>query len=178
MFTKIKPTPKEIASAMPGDDIVPNADVIMDRAFTVPGTTAEVWPWFNQLGKNRSGWYLPKSIEKFIPQKKRAVRYVEPKLQDLSVGNVIDDWGGKNETFEVAILDPPYTLVHKSKRGNTNVSWAITLRDIGDNQTRVQLRLRLFPVKYKWLAKTIGEAIDILTIAGLATGLRERLSSK
>jgi len=161
---------------MPGDDIVPNANVIMDRAFTLPGTPSEVWPWFNQLGKNRSGWYFPRSVERFIPKKKRALRHIDPTLQNLKIGKIIDDWGGKYETFEVAILEPPFVLVHKSRRGNTNVSWAITLREHTPGSTRMQLRLRLSPVHYKFLAKTAGESIDILTIAGLAAGLRERLS--
>jgi hypothetical protein len=33
-------------------------DVVMDRAFTLPAAPAQVWPWFNQLGKNRAGWYM------------------------------------------------------------------------------------------------------------------------
>jgi hypothetical protein len=42
-------------------------------------------------------------------------------------------------------------------------------------RTRVHLRLRLGPVRRKWLAGTAGEFVDFLTIAGLAAGLRERL---
>jgi hypothetical protein len=29
----------------------------MDRAFTVPGEPATVWPWLVQLGKACAGWY-------------------------------------------------------------------------------------------------------------------------
>jgi hypothetical protein len=35
--------------------------------------------------------------------------------------------------------------------------------------------LRLGPVRRPWLARTGGELLDVLTIAGLAAGLRERL---
>lgn len=44
MFTKIKPTAKEIASTILGDRIIPDADIVMDRAFSVTGVPAEVWP--------------------------------------------------------------------------------------------------------------------------------------
>ncbi len=39
----------------------------------------------------------------------------------------------------------------------------------------VQLRLRLAPVRRKWLAETAGGLIDLVTIAGLAAGLKERI---
>jgi len=38
---------------MPGDELVDAPDAVMDRAFTLPAAPAQVWPWFNQLGKNR-----------------------------------------------------------------------------------------------------------------------------
>jgi hypothetical protein len=45
----------------------------------------------------------------------------------------------------------------------------------GVPRTRVLLRLRLAPVRRVWLARTAGELIDLLTVAGLADGLRERM---
>jgi hypothetical protein len=39
----------------------------------------------------------------------------------------------------------------------------------------VHLRLRLGPVRRRWLARTAGEFVDALTIAAMAAGLRERL---
>jgi hypothetical protein len=38
--------------------------------------------------------------------------------------------------------------------------------------------LRLAPVRRPWLAHTAGEALDVLTIAGMAAGLRERLAAR
>lgn len=60
---------------------------------------------------------------------------------------MIPDWGGRDATFEVAQLQAPTTLVLCSRRGNTNLSWAITA----------------------------GGLVDLLTIAGLAAGLDERV---
>jgi hypothetical protein len=33
------------------------------------------------------------------------------------------------------------------------------------------------PVRRRWLAETVGELIDVLTIAGMAIGLRQRLGA-
>jgi hypothetical protein len=87
---------------------------------------------------------------------------------------VIPDWGGRDATFEIAVLEPPRVLVHTTTRGRTRGSWAIVLTP-RDGATHVQLRLRLSPVKRPWLARTVGGAIDAGTVAGLAAGLRERV---
>jgi hypothetical protein len=151
----------------------------MDRAFDLAATPEAVWPWFVQLGKKRAGWYLPRSVERFVPASRRALRRIDPSLQDLRDGSVIPDWGGKHETFEVAILEQPHALVHTTQRRHTFGSWAIVLTPYDvqtGSATHVQLRLRLAPVKRKRLAGTVGEVFDASTIAGLAAGLRERLA--
>lgn len=180
-FSTIRARPAEVTAARAGDDIVAGADVTMDRALTVDAPPDMVWPWLLQLGKSRAGWYLPHSAERFIPRWRRAARSINPAWQDLQAGDVIPDYGGRNETFEVAILNAPTTLVYRSRRGHTNLSWSITLTPLKDPgpdprlRTRIHLRLRLGPVRRKWLAQTGGQLIDVVTIAGMAAGLRERL---
>ena len=175
MFGSVAATAGEAGSALPGDDLVPDPDVVMDRAFTLPATADEVWPWFVQLGKRRAGWYLPRVVERVIPPGRRGIRHLDPALQALAVPDVIPDWGGSGATFTVSRLEPPHVLVHTSRRGRTLLSWAIVLRDVPDG-TRIQLRLRLAPVKRRWLANTFGDLIDAATVAGLAAGLRERVT--
>ncbi len=168
-------TSAESADVLPGDDLLPRADVVMDRGFTVAATPDAVWPWLVQLGKWRAGWYLPRGVERFVPASHRAIRHLDPRWLGLSVGESVPDYGGKDETFTVAEIEGPHHLVYTSRRGHTDVTWAIVLTPYGVGGTRVQLRLRLHPVKRKWLATSVGEAFDALTIAGMAAGLRERL---
>jgi hypothetical protein len=172
---EIRPEERERAADLPGDKLVPNADVVMDRGFTLRATPREVWPWFVQLGKKRAGWYLPRAVERLVPPRRRALRRIEPGLQSLAIGDVIPDWGGSAATFEVAALVQPSTIVYRSRRGRTNVSWAIVLSPGADGTTRVHLRLRLSPVRRRRLAEVAGGFVDWLTIAGLAAGLRERV---
>ena len=176
MFAMIRASAAEVAAERPGNDIGPRADVVMDRAFTVPGEPATVWPWIVQLGKWRAGWYLPRRVERFIPRGRRAIRVIEPRWQDPQIGDLIPDYGGRHETFEVAIVDAPVTLVYRSQRGRVQLTWAITLTAAASGRTRVHLRLRLGPVRRVWLARSAGGFVDALTIAGLAAGLDERLS--
>jgi hypothetical protein len=176
MFSSTRATAYERETLLPGDAIVPHADIVMDRAFSLPRNPSVVWPWFVQLGKNRAGWYLPRVAEAVLPRRSRALRHIEPRLQDLYVGKVISDWGGRDAYFEVAILEPPAVLVHISKRGGLHISWAIVLGAEASEGTRVHLRLRLAPVRHRLLVETFGGLVDILTVAGLAAGMRERLS--
>ncbi|WP_433296981.1 hypothetical protein ACQPZQ_17415 [Pseudonocardia sp. CA-142604] len=176
VFETVAATAAEKRERRPGDELVPAADVVMDRGFTVAGRPESVWPWIVQLGKRRAGWYLPRRVERLLPPSRRATREIVRRWQQLGPGDVIPDYGGRHETFTVVTIEPPTTLVYRSRRGLIDVSWSIVLRPDG-KQTRVLLRLRLGSVRRKWLAVTAGELLDLLTIAGLAAGLRERLAS-
>ena len=160
---------------MPGDVVVPAPDVVMDRGVDLAATPEVDRPWNAQLGKARAGWYLPRSVERLVPPKRRAIRYVDPRWQGLCVGDVIPDYGGRRETFTVEQLDAPHGIVYSSQRGRVNLSWELRLVPSGGG-TRLHLRLRLGPVRRTWLAESVGEAFDLLTIAGMAAGLRERLA--
>ena len=150
----------------------------MDTAFTVPAPPREVWPWVVQLGKRRAGWYLPRRVERFIPPGRRALRRIDQRWQSLAVGDVIPDYGGPAETFTVAQLEPERHLVHTSTRGSMRMTWSIVLRPTGADgrATRLLFRVRLAPVRRRWLARTVGGMFDELTIRGLAAGLTERLT--
>ena len=171
-------TPAEVAAPAPGDALVPDADVVMDRGFDLPAAPEQVWPWIVQLGKRRGGWYLPRTVERLVPRTRRAARSVQARWQGMAVGDVIPDYGGSDASFEAVEVEPPGPegghLVYRSERGRVHISWAITLTPVGPG-TRMHLRLRLAPVRRVRLADSLGGLFDALTIAGMAAGLRERL---
>lgn len=167
-------TPAERARQLSGDGIVPDPDVVMDRGIDLPAAPATVFPWLVQLGKRRAGWYLPRSIERFIPPSRRAIRVIDARWQGLVVGDVIPDYGGAEETFTVEEIESPRLIVYSSQRGNARVSWVLHLSPVPAG-TRVHLRLRVGPVQHARLVGTAGDVFDLLTVAGMAAGLRERL---
>jgi len=180
-FSSVTATSAEREASRAGDNIIARPDVVMDRAFTVAAPSAAVWPWIAQLGMSRAGWYLPRSIERFLPRRGRAVRDIHPAWQHLVVGDVIPDYGGQNATFEVTAVEPPSALVYRSVRGRVSMTWSLSLIPLpvpdspAGQYTRVHLRLRLAPVRRPWLAATAGGLVDFLTIAGMAAGLKERV---
>lgn len=179
-FHAVRASAGEVATPRPGDEIVSPADIVMDRAFTVHAAPDDVWPWMRQLGKERAGWYLPRSVESLLPRSHRASRVIDVKWQSLTIGDVIPDYGGRNETLEVVEIAEPTSLVYRSRRGRTDLTWSITIEASQPPSpcSRVFLRLRLAPVRHKLLASTAGELIDLLTVAGMAAGLSERLEDR
>ena len=179
VFSSVMATAAEVATPRAGDGVIPAADVVMDRAFTVPGRPTEVWPWIAQMGKRRAGWYLPRRVERLLPRSRRASRVIDPQWLGLQAGDVIPDYGLAEAIFEVVDIDAPHFVVYRSVRGKVELTWSITVqRAATPGQSRVFLRLRLAPVRRKWLAKTAGELLDKTSVAGLAAGLAERLEPK
>ena len=169
------PTPAERAARLPGDEVVAPADVVMDRAFTLDAPPDEVWPWLVQLGRRRAGWYLPALLERLVPRSRRGLRRVDPNHLALAVGDVVPDWGGAAATFTVLGLEPHHHLLYGSTRGRTRLTWCLRLAPADGGGTRVHLRLRLAPVRRRWLVAHLGGPFDQLTVMGLAAGLRERV---
>ena len=175
-------TPDELAATLPGDDIVPGARVVIDRATTLPAPPEQVWPWLVQLGKHRAGWYLPAWLETVVPRPRRGIRTIDPRWQGLAIGQVIPDWGGTGATFEVAVIDPPHALVHRSTRGRRGrdpieLSWALVLAPAPGGATRLHLRLRMSGLgrRAPGLVATVGGLLDEATVRPMFAGLAERL---
>lgn len=176
-------TADELRADLPGDDIVRGARVVMDRATTLPAPPEQVWPWLVQLGKGRAGWYLPARLEVAVPAARRGIRTIDPRWQELRVGDVVPDWGGSDATFEVAVLDPPHALVYRSVRARRAgapmaLSWALVLRPLPGAESRLHLRLRISELGHRApaLVTAFGELLDEATVRPMFAGLRERVA--
>lgn len=186
-------TDAEIARALPGDDLVPGAGHVIDRATDLPASTASVWPWLLQLGKQRAGWYFPRWVELLIPRRRRGLRAIEPTLQRVLVGERVPDWGPGDPQFEGAIVQDEHALVYLSLRQKSRnwtwpevsdpmpddvlaLSWALVLIPAGDDRSRLHLRLRMRPTRERSPLMVFGGLFDWVTVALLFVGLRERLS--
>ena len=93
----------------------------------------------------------------------------------VTAGDVIPDWGGADAIFTVVELAPADHLLYGSTRGRTHLTWCLQLTGVEPGRTRMHLRLRLAPVKRRWVAEHVGGLFDQLTVMGLAAGLRERV---
>lgn len=176
----------------PGDALVPQPRITIDRHLRLDASPEQVWPWLVQLGKQRAGWYLPRSVESVMPVRRRAAREILPQFQGLSLGQDIPDWGPGRPVFRVASLVPNRELIYLSLRDRADewrwpasgavgpgvlaLSWALLL-DGDATGTSLHIRLRISPSGSRsvGLIRTVGGFFDWLTIVGLRRGLAERL---
>jgi hypothetical protein len=96
-------TDEEVAAELPGDDLVPDAQIHGTRAITVDAPPAAVWPWLAQIGYRRAGWYAFDFADNSgIP----SAREIRPELQHPEVGQVIGEEG-----YRIVEFEPPQHLL-------------------------------------------------------------------
>ena len=177
---------REKSRSLPGDDVLPDAGLVMDRLLDLAGPPTVVWPWLEQLGKNRAGWYMSRRVERFIPPSRRATRRIDPRWLGLATGDRVPDWGPGEPSFEVISIEKPDHLVYWSERPRrprrgvarppVRCTWALVLTGRSTTTSVLHLRLRLDlghapgPV-----ATYAGGGMDRLTVQLLGRGLNERL---
>jgi hypothetical protein len=98
-------TPDEVASALPGDELCPDARVSATRSITLEAPPEQVFPWLRQMGFGRAGWY---SYDLLDNLGRRSARSIVDEWQHVSAGDMIP---GGPVGFEAAIVDPPHTFV-------------------------------------------------------------------
>lgn len=167
--------------ALPGDELIADPKIVFDRSRALRRPPEEIFPWLVQLGKRRAGWYLPGRLERLmIPPRRRAARTIDARWQTLAVGDRIPDYGGRDEQLEVALIDPPRTLVYRSQRGEAQFSWALVLEPAGET-TLLHLRFRGRPRSTGWRLRAIvsvGDLFDWATAELMLSGLAERVESR
>jgi hypothetical protein len=187
-------TPTDRARALPGDDLVPDATVVMDRVGVLPAPPEAAWPWLLQLGKGRAGWYFPAWLEVVVPPRRRALRHLEPSLLEVTPGDRVPDWGPGTPALEVWSVTAPTCLVFYSLRDRRDgwrwpqegtaanpavlaMSWALHLDPTDGHRTRLHLRVRLRMRRTTGPAVRLGDLVDAVTTRLLFAGLSERLRS-
>jgi len=135
----------EIASAVVGDDLVPDARLVATRSITLHAPPADVFPWLRQMGFGRAGWYSYDLIDNLG---RRSARAIESEWQNLQQGDAVP--AGPLD-FEAVIVDPPQAFALRlreapGERRRTQFSLAYELRpDTAGTRlvTRVRARVDL-----------------------------------
>jgi hypothetical protein len=82
-------TQAEAEGALPGDEIVPNADrrAGTTRALTIAAPVSAVWPWLAQLGQDRGGFYSFELLEDLVGCEMPGAERVYPEHQSWKPGD-------------------------------------------------------------------------------------------
>jgi hypothetical protein len=132
-------TAEEIRRALPGDELLAEADVVSTRAITIDAPTSAVWPWLVQMGSGRGGAYTYDWIENLFGLGMKSADTINPEWQALAVGDVIPGRASLSN-MRVEVLDPERALVMRSEDGTW--VWTFVLDDLG-GRTRLLSRNRI-----------------------------------
>ena len=177
-------THKDIHRSLPGDDIVPDANWVINRSAILDAPIDKVWPWIQQLGKNRAGWYAPNWMETVYGH--HALHTIDTAYQHVKKGDILDDWGPGYQ--RVLQIDTPNLLlvdeVKKVKSTTTgkdslvsmDASILTILEKVDSTHTRIIFRLRgKVSLLYYIPARGLGGLFDFSTFEMMTAGLNERL---
>jgi hypothetical protein len=139
-------TAAELATALPGDELVPSVDITATRAISVAAAPDAVWPWIAQLGQGRGGFYSYDFLENLAGCDIHSADRIGPEWQTIAVGDEVKLH--PEVGLRVARLDPGTALV---LRGGIpmgpvappyDFTWAFVLRAQEDGTTRLVVRER------------------------------------
>ena len=125
---------------MPGDEIIQNPTLVTNRAISIAGPPEAVWPWLNQLGEGRGGFYSYDWIDHLLSFDIHSADKLLPEFQKpLRVGGSIPRgmyiWAVKPNEYLV-VGTPP-------KMAGFQTTWTLALYPTPERGTRMISRLRI-----------------------------------
>ncbi len=167
-------TPAEVAGALPGDDLLPDAALVSTRAVTIAAGPPAVWPWLVQMGSGRGGAYTYDWIENLFGLDMHSADAILPQFQHLAAGDVLP-LGPGGPGMRVEICDPGRTLAFRSADGAW--VWIFALRP-DPRGTRLISRNRITPPGAgrvrRWLYDVVMSPGSLVMERRMLLGIRER----
>ncbi len=172
-------TRAEVDGVLPGDAVLPRADLVSTRAITIDARPEDVWAWVAQLGQGRGGFYSYDCLENLIGCDIHSSDTVRPDWQGVAVGDVVHLH--PEVGLAVVQVEPGRSLV---LRGAVPVgeapapydfTWSFAVQDGTGGSTRLVVRER-----YAYLRRTAGLLVEPVSAVSwfmsqrMLRGIKER----
>ena len=138
-------TDVEIATAFPGDELVPNPAVFINRAVTIQSSPQQIYPWLVQLGADKAGMYSYTWLEALIRCPQVNADRIHEEWQNLQIGDKVKMCANEPAPppYIVAQMHPNRALVLGHQEDGQWVDlWQFVLAPQGDGSTRLIVRTR------------------------------------
>jgi hypothetical protein len=172
-------TADERRASLPGDDVLPRADLVATRAVTVAASVAATWPWIVQMGQGRGGLYSYDALENLVGCDIHSADRVVPEWQTRAVG---DDFRlHPDVALTVVALEPPRFMVVQGgvPTGETpapyDFTWAFVLEGRPGDAARLLVRER-YAYRRPWAALVV-EPVGLVSFVmsrRMLLGIKER----
>lgn len=164
----------EVASALPGDDLLPNPNGSSTRAITIDAPPEAVWPWIAQLGPApRGGAYTYDWIENLLGLNMHSVDRVLSEFQHPSIGDEISF--GAN-TMRAELIDPPHSFAWLSADGNW--LWSFTIEPSGSGSRLISRNRYALPRLMDQIGMLPMEAGSLVMERKMLKGIKSRAESE
>jgi hypothetical protein len=176
-------TDDEVAEALPGDALVPDADLTATRGITIHGRAADVWPWIAQLGQGRGGLYSYDALENLVGCDMRSAHRIVPEWQAAQVGDQVRLH--PEVALAVAVVDRGHALVVQGgvpmgqMPSPYEFTWAFVLKERADGATRLLVRERYGYIR--WWAPLLVEPVALISFMmsqKMLRGIKQRAETQ
>jgi hypothetical protein len=167
-------TAAEAAREMPGDDLLPEPDLVSTRAITIAAAPSSVWPWLVQMGSGRGGAYTYDWIENLFGLGMHSADEILPQFQHLAVGDVLPV-GPQGPGMRVEICDTDRSLAFRSEDGRWVWIFGLYPYWLG---TRLVSRNRIATPEASWAGRLASRVVlepgSLVMERRMLLGIKER----
>jgi hypothetical protein len=168
----------EACRPMPGDELLPEPDMLTTRAVGVTAPPAAIWPWLVQMGTGRGGAYTYDWIENLFGLDMHSADEILPQFQDLRVGDVLP-MGREGPGMRVAVLEPERTLAFQSEDHAWVwifglYAWAGGTRLVSRNRIRAARPMLGLPMLGRLVNSLVMEPGSLIMERKMLLGIKER----
>lgn len=155
----------EAAVSLPGDELLPDAQVQNDRACTIEAPLSAVWPWIVQLGQDKAGFYSFEWLENLAGCQIHGTSVIHPEWQQVEVGDAFRLH--PEIALRVARVETDRALVVSSQGGDApgemdfDTTWAFCLSPTGDAGRATRLHVR---ERYETHSRSTRAMIEVTSI--------------
>lgn len=171
----------EVGLTLPGDELLPQADLVATRAITIAAPVAKVWPWLVQLGQQRGGFYSYEALENLVGCRIRNASAIVPEWQTIAVGDEVLLAAAAPLRLAVAVVEPQRALVLRGALGPDgspppfDFIWAFVVEPLDAATTRLRVRERYaYSSRATALMVEPAAAISWLMSEKMLRGIRDR----
>jgi hypothetical protein len=167
-------TDDEVLGEQPGDDLVKRPLMQTTHSILIQAPAEKVWPWVQQIGYGRGGFYSYDELERAAGLKDlQSATEIVPELQNLKTGDTLPispvtpmtvTTVTPNRTLVAHILMSPFTAQplpeHNPPEPWIDWSWAFIITPLNDYACRLTSRVRAIYSPYLLLWPLIAVVLE------------------
>ena len=173
-------TDAEVGATLPGDGILPAADLSATRTIAIDAPAGKVWPWLAQMGQGRGGLYSYDFLENAVARcDMHSVDRLVPEWQQIAVGDQVRIHPQVPLDVAIANIDRALVLRGGAPAGQPpspyDFTWAFVLEPQPDGKTRLVTRER-YSYNSRWAPLMVEPIATVSFVMSqkMLRGIRDR----